>query len=193
VLTVANPPVTSLDVLRETLSREEIQTLALDNTTDSLDFRFGTVIDFSPVWRGDFRFSHMTSRVLEFPNGKADKVADRYSVFFSERNGLNWSETWTILLLYQPATDYQSLTGVTTFSKYWGVSTQGTLSFRWEQLEYKTFSNRSTRLVPGFLFSYSFRNGISAAIDADYSIEENNTAIDTINTIRTRTTLTIPF
>jgi hypothetical protein len=192
-LSVVNPPVTTLDVLRETLSREEIQTLALDNTTDSLDFRLGTIIDFTPVWRGDFRFSHMTSRVLEFPTGKADKVADRYSAFISERNGLNWSETWTLLFLYQPATDYQSLTGVTTFSKFWGISTQGTLSFRWEQLEYKTFSNRSTRLVPGFLFSYSFRNGISAALEADYSIDKNNTAVDTINTIRTRTTLTIPF
>lgn len=192
-LSAADPPLTSLDTLRQTFTRDEIQSLALDNTTDSLELRLGTTIDFTKVWRGDFRYSHMLSDVIEFPDGKTHKMADRYSVFFSERNGLGWSEAWTVLFIYQTATDYKTETATSTISKYWGVGTQASLRFRWEHLQYIAFASQSTRMIPGFILNYTFSGGVSAGLEADYSIDKNSTSLDTVKTVETRTSITIPF
>jgi hypothetical protein len=192
-LSATDPPLTSLDTLRQTFTRDEIRSLALDNTTDSLELRLGTRIDFTKVWQGDFRYSHMLSDVIEFPDGKTQKIADRYSVFFSERNGLGWSEAWTVLFIYQTTTDYKTTTAASTFSKYWGVGTQASLRFRWEHLEYITFANQSTRIIPGFILSYTFTGGVSAGLEADYSIDNDSASLDTVKIIETRTSITIPF
>ncbi|MBI3609680.1 MAG: tetratricopeptide repeat protein [Nitrospirae bacterium] len=192
-LSAADPPITSLDVLRQTLTRKDIQNLALDNTTDSRELRLGTTIDFTKVWRGDFRYSHVIGEAIDFIDGKIGKRSDRYSVFFSERNGLKWSESWTVLFLYLPATDFKTTTVTSTFSKFWGIGTQASLRCRWERIEFITTDSRSMRWIPGFTLSYSFTNGTSIGLDADYSIDKNITAGDTQKTVETRTTVTIPF
>jgi hypothetical protein len=190
---VTDPPITSLDVLRQTYTRSDIQRLALENTTDSRELRLGTTIDFTKVWRGDFRYSHAILQELNFTDIKTDKIADRYSVFLSERNGLNWSESWTLLTLYLPASDYKTTSVTTTFSKYWGISTQASLRCRWERIEFFTADSLSMRLVPGFTLSYSFGNGTSIGLDADYTIDKNITTGDTLKTVETRTSVTVPF
>jgi len=192
-LSAADPPVTSLDVLKETLTRDDIRNLAMDNTTDSRELRLGTTIDFTEVWRGDFRYSHIINQIIDFTDGKTDKTSNRYSVFLSERNGLKWSESWTLLFLYMPATDFKTSTVTTTFSKYWGIGTQASLRFRWEHLEFITAESRSTRLVPGFTLSYSFTGGTSISLEGDYLIDKNITTGETTKTVQTRTSLIIPF
>ncbi|MBI3596851.1 MAG: hypothetical protein HY203_06840 [Nitrospirae bacterium] len=192
-LAVATPPITSLDVLRETMTRSDIKTLALDNTTNSLEGRLGITIDFTKVWHADLRYAHANNQSIVFNDGKVNKKGDRYSVFISERNGLHWSEIWTLLYLFQPSTDYQTTTVTSSFSKYWGPETQTSLRCRWERFEIKTSATQSTRLIPGFTLIYTFRGGISVGLDADYDMDKNSTTNDTVKTVQTRTSVTIPF
>jgi hypothetical protein len=190
---VADPPITSLDVLRQTLSRNDIQRLALENTTDSRELRLGTTIDFTKVWRGDFRYSHTILQTLDFTDMKTDKIADRYSVFLSEGNGLNWSESWTLLFLYLPASDYKTTSVTSTISKYWGIGTQALLRCRWDHFDFKTSGSKSTRLTPGFTLSYSLSSGASIGLDLDYSIDKDISTGSTLKTLETRITVTVPF
>jgi tetratricopeptide (TPR) repeat protein len=192
-LALATPPVTSFDVLRETMTRGDIKTLALDNTTDSREVRLGTTLDFTKVWHADLRYAHTDFQSIVFNDGKVDKKGDRYSVFLSERNGLHWSEIGTLLYLYQPTTDYQTTTVTGTFAKYWGPEFQTSLRCRWERFVIKTSATRSTRIIPGFSLIYTFSGGIYASIDADYDIDMNTTTNETVKIVETRTSITIPF
>lgn len=192
-LALATPPITSLDALRETMTRSDIKNLAIENTTDSREVRVGTTIDISKVWRVDIRYAHADFQSIIFDDGKADKKGDRYSAFLSERNGLGWSEIGTLLYLYQPSTDYQTTTVTGTFSKNWGPSFQTIGRCRWERFVIHTSDTRSTRITPGFSLVYTFIGGISASLDADYDINQNTTTNDTAKIVETRTTLTVPF
>lgn len=192
-LALATPPVTSLDVLRETMTRGDIKTLALDNTTDSREVRLGTTFDFTKVWHADLRYAHTDFQSIVFTDGKVDKKGDRYSVFLSERNGLRWSEIGTVLYLYQPTTDYQTTTVTGTFSKFWGPETQTLLRCRWERFVIKTSATRSTRIIPGFSLIYTFRGGITVSLDADYDIDKNTSTNETVKIVETRTGVSIPF
>ena len=192
-LALATPPVTSLDVLRQTMTRSDIKNLALDNTTDSREIRLSTTFDLTKVWHADFRYAHTDFQSIVFNDGKVDEKGDRYSAFLSERNGLGWSEIGTLLYLYQPTTDYQTTTVTGTFSKSWGPEFQTLLRFRWERFVIKTSETRSNRIIPGISLIYTFRGGISASIDADYDIDTNTTTNDTVKIVETRTSITIPF
>jgi len=192
-LALITPPITSLDAARQTLTRNDLQALALKNTTDSREARLGTTVDFSKVWHLDLRYAHTIFQAIVFNDGKADKKGDRYSVFLSERNGLHWSEVGTVLYLFQPTTDYQTTTVTGTFSKYLGPEFQTSLRCRWERFEIKTSATQSTRLIPGFTLIYTFGSGISLSLDADYDMDKNNTTNGTVTTVETRTSLTIPF
>ena len=192
-LVVAGPPVTSLDALRQTMTRDDIRALALDNTTNFLELRLGTAFDFTKIWHADLRYAHTINQFIDFVNGKATTTGDRYSVFISERNGLHWSEIGSLLYLYQPSTDYQTSTVTGTLSKYWTAGTQLSLQCRWERFVFKTSSTQSTRLVPGFILSYTFKGGTSASLETDYEINIISSANTPIKTVETRTSLTIPF
>jgi len=184
---------TSLGSLRETRSRAEIQALAAQNTSDSLDFNLGTVIDFSRIWRGDFRVSHTISEVLIFNNGKETKHSNRFSVLFTERNALSFSEVWTLLLMHQPASDYETNSLTTTLSKFWRNGAGAILRFRWDRSEFSSASSTLTRKVPGFSINYYGAGAFSATLDAEYSIEESSSSPDTLRTIQTRTSITYSF
>jgi len=192
-LALATPPVTSFDTLRQTMTREDIKNLALDNTTDSREVRVGTTFDFTTVWHADLRYAHTDFQSVVFNDGKVDKKGDRVSVFLSERNGLHWSEIGTLLYLYQPTTDYQTTTVTVTFSKYWGPEFQTSLRCRWERFVIKTSDTRSTRIIPGFSLIYTFGGGITASFDADYDMDKNTTTNETLKIVETRTGLSIPF
>jgi hypothetical protein len=191
--TLIGTNMTSLETLGQTRSRDQIRSMALANTTDSWDFRLGAMIDFSKVWRGDFRLSHTISEVADFTVGRARKTADRLSMFFTERNGFNLSEVGTLLLVVQIATDSQTATATSHLSKYWKNGAVGSLRFRWDHTEFETSGARSTRLVPGLALSFSFKDGIEASLEGDYSMEESNTSPDTVTTVITRTSITVPF
>ncbi|TAK02610.1 MAG: tetratricopeptide repeat protein [Candidatus Manganitrophaceae bacterium] len=190
------PPVTSLGALREIKSRDEIRSLALNNTTDSLEFRIGITADFSSVWRGDLRYAHIQSDAVEMVNlvgTKVDKRADRIALFLSERNGLRLSEIWTFLLMAQPATDSNTTTATSTLSRYWRNGALGSLRVRWEKTEFKNIDSRSTRIVPGAAANFPLFGEIQASVEGDYSIEKNNSSPETLKTIQTRISLTVPF
>jgi tetratricopeptide (TPR) repeat protein len=189
----AAPLVTDLDTLLEGATSEEVEALVLANTSDALDFRLGAQVDFSKVWRGDFRLSHTISKVVNFEEGKARKTSERLSVFFSERNGLGLSEYWTLLLLYQPSTDSDTATTITTLTKYWGGRFQTGLKFRWERIELKTVDTLTTRIVPGLTASYTLKSGMYFSLDSEYMIENNTGATEPTKTVTTRTGLTVPF
>jgi hypothetical protein len=192
-LALITPPITSLDVVRQTMTRSDIQTLALKNTTDSREARLGTTFDITKVWHLDLRYAHSIFQAIVFNDGKADKKGDRYSVFLSERNGLHWSEIGTVLYLFEPSTDYQTTTVTGTFSKYWGPEIQTSLRCRWERFVIKTSATQSTRIIPGLTLIYTFRGGISLSLDADYDMDKNSTTNGTVTTVETRTGITIPF
>lgn len=189
----ATPLVTSLETLQQTRNRDEIRALALANTSESLEFRLGTAVDFTEIWHGDFRYSHIRSEVADFTAGRVDKTSNRVSMFFSERNGLNLSEVWTLLLLFEPATDYQTLMTVTSLSRYWRSGPLGTLRFRVERVDLESSGNQSTRYVPGLSLNYSLKDRIQFSLEGDYVVEVNSASPDPLNTIQTRTSLTIPF
>ena len=191
--TLVGTNINSLGTLRQTRSRDQIQSLTLANTSHLLDFRFGTTIDFSKVWRGDFKYAHTLSEVVDFAVGRARKTADRFSIFFTERNGLSFSETWTLLLLYQPATDSQTATAVTTLSKYWNNGALVSVKIRLEWIDFKTSGAQTNRLAPGLSFILPLRGGTELNFEGDYVIEDTNVSPDTLTTIQTRTSITIKF
>jgi len=184
---------TTLEALKQSRSLDQIRSLTLANTSDLLDFQLGTAVDFSKIWRGDFRYGHTISEVVDFTVGRTRKTADRLSMFLSERNGLNFSEVWTLLLLYQMATDSQTVTSSSSLSKYWNSSAVTSLRFRWDYTEFITSGARSFRYIPGLAFSLSFKNGMQASLEGDYAIEDSSTSPDTLTTVQTRTSITIPF
>ena len=192
-LTLATPPILDFNSLQETKTRGEIKTLALGNTTDSLDFRLGVLVDFTKVWRGDFKYGHTISEQLDFNSGTETKHLNRLSFFISERNGLNFSEVWTLLTLYQIATDFQNITLSSALSKYWRLDGVVSLRFRFEHFDFKKSDTTFTRIIPGFAVNYTFRGGAYVSFEADYSIVDNNVSPDTLHTVRTGMTITVPF
>jgi tetratricopeptide (TPR) repeat protein len=184
---------TTLAALKQTKTVNEIRSLTLANTSNLLDFQLGTAVDFSKVWRGDFRYAHTISEVVDFTVGRARKTADRFSMFLSERNGLNFSEAWTLLALYQMATDSQTMTLTSSLSEYWNSTAVTSLRVRWDHTEFKTSGTRSSRTIPGFSFSLSFKNGTQVSLEGDYAIEKTSASPDTLTTVQTRTSITIPF
>jgi hypothetical protein len=184
---------TTLAELKQTKTVDEIRSLTLANTSNLLDFQLGTAVDFSKVWRGDFRYAHTISEVVDFTVGRARKTGDRLSIFFSERNGLNFSEAWTLLVLYQTETDSQTMTSSSSLSKYWNNTAVTSLRIRWDQTEFKTSGTRSSRIIPGFASSLSFKNGAQISLEGDYAIEKTSVSPDTLTTVQTRTSITIPF
>ncbi len=189
----ATPPITSFESLIQTKTRDEIRNLAAANTSESLEFRAGAAINFSKVWRGDFKVAHTINDVVDFTTGRATRYSDRYSAFVSERNGLGLSEIWTFLMLYQPGTDYKTSTALTTLSKYWSSGMAASLRLRAEQVSYEASRTRTTRLVPGIAWSTLFLGKIYGGIEGDVAMEKNNTSSDTVTSVQTRATLTIPF
>jgi hypothetical protein len=185
--------ITTITALKQIKNLTEIQALTLANTSDLLDFQLGTVVDFSKVWRGDFRYDHIISEVVDFNVGRARKTGERISTFLSERNGLNFSEAWTFLVVYQTETDFQTITSSSSFSKYWNSSAVTSLRFRWDSTEFKTSRTRSFRYIPGFALNFSFKNGAQVSLEGDYAMEGNSTSPDTLTTVQTRTSITIPF
>jgi hypothetical protein len=192
-LFLQTPPVTSFDVLKQILSREEIRSMAMSNTSDSMEYRLGTEVDFSQVWRADFRYTYGEDKVIDFLNGKIRKHSDRFSIFLMERNGLRLSEVWSILFLEQISTDYQTTTATTTLSKYWKNMTLGTLRCRLEQYDFKTSGVTLSRFVPGFSISFYVMREIYTSIEADYAMEKNSTSQGTLNTLQTRISVNVPF
>lgn len=190
------PAIPSLEALREIKRRDEIRTLALNNTTDSLEFRIGATVDFSSVWRGDLRYAHIESEAIEMVNlvaRKADQRSDRIALFFSERNGLRLSEIWTLLLMAQPGTDANTTTATSTLSRYWRNGNLGSLRIRWEKIEFKNIDSRSTRFIPGAAVSLALFGEVQMSVEGDFSIERNNTTPESQKTIQTRVSLTVPF
>jgi len=192
-------PASFADLTRQ-LSRSEIETCALKNTFHTVDLRGGVSIDFSKVWHAELRYAHTTGTGGQLTTvggtttmSSTDQRSDRVSLFVSERNGLQASEVWTLLLMYEPWTDYETMSVFSTLSKYWwGNSLQAGLRFRGDQTTYHATGNRTTQFVPGFILSYSLPSGINASLEGDYDILKSNGGVTT-NTIETRTTITIPF
>lgn len=191
--TLVGTNLATLEALKQSRSLDEIRLLTLANTSSMLDFQLGSIVDFSKIWRGDFRYAHTISEVADFTVGRARKTADRISTFLTERNGLNLSEVWTLLFMFQTATDYQSVTSSTSLSKYWNTSVMGSIRYRWDHTEFKTAGSQSMRFVPGLVLSFSFKNGAQASLEGDYSIEDSSASDTTITTVQTRTSITVPF
>jgi hypothetical protein len=195
----AATPATSFGELDQQLSRSAIQSCALKNTSHSMNVRAGVSIDFSKVWHGDLQYAHTDGTALDLTTtgavttvGQTDQRSDRVSLFLSERNGLHVSEVWTLLLLYQPSTDYQTLSVFSTLSRYWGRSLQASLQFRGDQTTFHTTGTKTTRWVPGFILSYFLPSGITANLEGDYEMDHTSGAPNT-TILETRTTITIPF
>ena len=114
-------------------------------------------------------------------------------MFFSERNGLGFSEVWTLLLLSQRGTDYRTDSAASVLSKYWGAYGLGSLKARWERAEFKASASRSRRFVPGFVLAFSLWGGIQTSLEGDYSIEKNSASPETFKTVQSRISVTVPF
>ncbi|MEW6325447.1 MAG: hypothetical protein AB1515_08695 [Nitrospirota bacterium] len=193
----AAAPVTAFDDLSRQLSRGAIQSCALKNTADALQLDGGVAVDFSTVWRGDLRYAHIEGRVADLspagaPAGQRDRRSDRISLFLSERNGLGASEIWSLLVLYEPATDSRMLSVTSTLSKYWQSGLETSLRLRGDRITYEASGSRITRIIPGLLLLYAFPSGTSANLEAEYALEQDSAAFHT-NTLRIRAGLTIPF
>ncbi|MBI1820682.1 MAG: hypothetical protein HY036_01270 [Nitrospirae bacterium] len=202
-LSVASPPppalpIGSLEILQQTRTREEIQHLALNNTTTTLDYGLGLTVDFTEKWRSDFRAGRtlynpvdLGSHVMTFPLAQAEKSADRISIFLNERDSLHFGETGNALLSFQRGTDSINLTGVGILSKTWTNGMQGGLKVRGEYFSFST--SRAKRVVPGFVVRKSFQNGVEASLEAEYTMENNSASSDMTTMIQTRTSISIPF
>jgi hypothetical protein len=195
----ATPPINSFADLVRQLPRSVIQSCALKNTSELSELRGGVSVDFSKVWRGEMQFVYGTGKVVEFTttggvitSSQSDQRSNRVSLFLSERDGLHVGEMWTLLLVYQPATDMQELSLFSTLSKYWGNALQGALRFRADQLTVDISGITTTSLVPGLILSYTLPSGINASLEGDYDIIMVSGG-PTGNNIQTRTTVTIPF
>lgn len=195
----ATPPINSFADLVRQLPRSVIQSCALKNTSELSELRGGVSVDISKVWRGELQFVYGTGKVVEFTttggvitSSQADQRSNRVSLFLSERDGLHVGEMWTLLLVYQPATDIQELSLFSTLSKYWGNALQGALRFRADQLTVDVSGITTTSLVPGLILSYTLPSGLNASLEGDYDIIMSSGG-PTTNNIQTRTTITIPF
>ncbi len=178
-------------------SRGVLQSCALKNTSETLEFRGSASVEFSKVWRGELRYAHSMGNMVNFTTtgstttiGQINRRSDRLSLFVSERNGLHMAEMWTLLLLVEPATDFQTLSVFSTLSTSWGERLQGALRFRGDQFTFKASGVRVTRLAPGLVLTYTLPGGISANLEADYALENSGV---TTSSVLTRTTITFPF
>jgi hypothetical protein len=195
----ATPPINSFGDLERQLSRNEIQSCALKNTSGMSEVRGSVSVDFSKVWRGELRYVYGAGKVVEFTpvagvitSSQTSQRSDRLSLFLMERNGLHLAEIWTWLLLYQPSTDMRQLSLFSTLSKYWGNALQGALRFRADRMTIDASGVTTTTLVPGLILTYSLPSGINASVEGDYDIIMTSGG-PTTNNIQTRTTVTIPF
>jgi hypothetical protein len=195
----AAPPINSFADLVRQLPRNMIQACALKNTSELAELRGGVSVNVSKVWRGELQFVYGTGKRVQFAtsgvvitSSMADQRSNRVSLFLSERDGLHIGEFWTLLLVYQPATDMQELSLFSTLSKYWGNALQGALRFRADQLTVDASGVTTTSLVPGLILSYTMPSGLSASLEGDYDIILSSGS-PTANNIQTRTTITIPF
>ncbi|HXZ26249.1 MAG TPA: hypothetical protein VEI24_08520, partial [Nitrospiria bacterium] len=168
-------------------------------TSNLSELRGGVSVDFSKVWRGELQFVYGTGNAVEFittggviTSTQVNRLSNRVSLFVSERDGLHVGELWTLLLVYQPASDMRELSLFSTLSKYWGNALQGALRFRADQLSVDVSGITTTSLVPGLILSYTLPSGMSASLEGDYDIILNSNG-PTMNNIQTRTTITIPF
>lgn len=185
--------ITSLDILQQTKTREEIMQMALNNTQTSLDYNLGLSLDLSSIWRVDLRYGK-TFYNSPNPSVIPDKTLDRYSIFILERNFLNLNEIASTLFLYSPGTDSTNSSIVANLLRIWPNGFQGGLRFRYENTQFNLFGNSTlTRVVPGFVMRYSLKSGVEASLECDYVIEENSISPDPNNSIQTRTSLSIPF
>ncbi|MHB8483181.1 MAG: tetratricopeptide repeat protein [Nitrospiria bacterium] len=185
-------PVTSLDVLQQTMTRDQIMQLALDSSQTSLDYSFGLSIDISPIWRVDTRIGktfYNPSDLLATP----ENTLDQYSIFILERNFFNQNETASALLLYQPGTDSTSTSAIANIIRTWSNGFTGGLRFRFETTSFAFSGNNLTQSVPGFILRFVTKRGIEASLEGDYVMEQNSLSPDWNNTIQTRTSLSIPF
>ncbi|MBI3605708.1 MAG: hypothetical protein HY202_06750 [Nitrospirae bacterium] len=195
------PPITSLDVLQQIKTREEIMQLALNNSQPTLDYSLGLSVELSSIWRVDFRYGEtfynptdLSSHILTLPLTPAEKTTKRYSIFILERNFLNLNEIASTLFLYSPGTDSTNTSIVANLLKVWPNGFQGGLRFRYENTEFNlSGGNTLTRIVPGFMVRYPLKNGVEAGIEADYTMEQNNASPDMTSTIQTRASLSAPF
>jgi hypothetical protein len=194
------PPITSLDVLQQNKTREEIMQMALNNSQTSLDYSLGLSIELSTIWRADFRYgktfynpTDLASHLLTFPIVDSEKTIDRYSTFILERNFFNLNEITSTLLLYSPGADFTNTSIVANLLKIWPNGFQGGLRFRYEDTRFNLSENTLTRVVPGFVMRYSLKSGVEASFEGDYVMEDNSLSPDWNNTIQTRASLSIPF
>jgi hypothetical protein len=195
----ATPPINSFADLVRQLPRSVIESCAMKITSHLSELRGGVSVDFSKVWRGELQFVYGTGKAVEFITTGgvitatlANRLSNRVSLFVSERNGLHVGELWTLLLVYQPASDMQELSLFSTLSKYWGNALQAALRIRVDQLSVDLSGITTTSLVPGLILSYTLPSGLSASLEGDYDVIMNSNA-PTTNNIQTRTTITIPF
>ncbi|MBI3593646.1 MAG: tetratricopeptide repeat protein [Nitrospirae bacterium] len=198
---LATPPITTMDDLIATKSREEIMASALAATQTTLDYSLGLSIDLSLIWRVDFRYgktfynpTDLASHMITFPMVDSEKIADRYSAFILERNYFNQNEIISTLFLYSPGTDSTNTSIVANMLRIWPSGFQGGLRFRYENTVFNLSAGSSlTRYVPGFVMRYSLKNGVEASLEGDYLMEDNSFSSGWNNTIQTRTSVSIPF
>jgi hypothetical protein len=174
-----------------------LQSCALKNTADTLEFRGGVSVEFSKTWRGELRYAHSTGTMVNFSTtggvttvGQIDRNSDRVSLFVSERDALHLAEIWTLLLLAEPATDLDTYSVYSTVSRYWGERLQGALRFRGDRYMYKTNNVRITQFIPGLVLTYTLPSGVMGSLEADYAVQDSGV---TTSSMQTRATLTIPF
>jgi hypothetical protein len=189
---IQTPPITSLDILQQIKTRDEIMQLALNNSQTTLDYSLGLSVEFSSIWRGDFRYGKTVYNPAD-PVVNSQKTTDRYSVFILERNFFNLNEITSTLFLFQPGTDSTNTSIGVNLLKIWTNGFQGGLIFRYEDTRFNLSENTLTRVVPGFVMRYSLKSGVEASLEGDYVMEDNSLSPDWNNTIQTRTSLSMPF
>jgi outer membrane protein assembly factor BamD (BamD/ComL family) len=192
--------ITSLDVLQQTKSRDEIMEMALNNSHTTLDYSLGVSIDLTSIWRTDFRYGKtfydpgdFGSHLLTVPLVNSQRTTDRYSIFILERNLFNQNEIASALFLYQPGTDSSSSSAIANIIKIWSSGFTGGLRFRYEEASFASSGNTLSRLVPGFVLRFTSKRGMEASLEGDYVMEQNSLSPDWNNTIQTRTSVSIPF
>jgi tetratricopeptide (TPR) repeat protein len=186
------PPVTSLDVLQQTMTRDQIMQLALNSSQTTLDYSFGLSVDLSSIWRVDSRIGK-TFYHFSDPAVAPDKSLDRYSIFILERNLFTPNEIVSALFLYQPGSDSTFKTAIANFIRTWTNGFTGGLRFRYEEISFASTGNDLRRSVPGFILRFTSKRGIEASLEGDYVMEQNSLSPDWNNTIQTRTSVSIPF
>jgi hypothetical protein len=197
---ILNPPVTTLDVLAQILTHDQMMQLALNNSQTTLDYNFGVSAEISAHWRVDLRYD----RTLYNPEGPGShgldladigyqKYSDRYSVFLMTRNLYSQNDILSALFLFSPGTDSTNVSMVANLLRIWPSGVQCGARFRYENTDFSLSSSRLIRYVPGFLFRYPLKYGMEASFEADYIMEDNSLNPEWTDTIETRTSISIPF